>query len=413
MTRRTGSTTGSRFALDNRELHNNPISGRGFRLQTVNLKRTPNIELFCCHLKEFPAHRMPIYLHWAGLARVRDTNYFTYNEVAVVNMVLNLTRLFLVKELDERPEAMTDQLSKLKLFETDVPGPSSKTLTGHTYRLSSSSMLEFGQVFMNALDTLSGSDTEFDRAFTKYMTGMDFKGNSGEKLHVGYMKAFCRSLKQNCYFVASLAGCKDAFHEKEYFTVRFEREDHLTVDHLQRMVKKTTSEIYRMLRENVFVCNLVKKRPRQTPGEYKRDDGGIQYHLDFGMEFSSLKEDNVSFLLSGHKTKIKFKAFMKKERTRVRFTPDPAPVTHDSSLDSSGEDSDSDSDSDPELDPNPAVDHVELFNTEDTERFESGEFDPPSQARLRSNYESDSDQEDGEILYLPMHQFVLCFLQTL
>jgi hypothetical protein len=174
MTRRTGSTTGSRFALDNRELVNNPITGRGLRLQTVNLKRTPNIELFCCHLKCFPAHRMPVCLHWLGLERVRDTNCFTCNEVAVVNMALNVTHPNIVLKDSERDEPMTDQLSKLKLFETTVPGPSSKSLTGHSCKLSSDSMLEFGQEFMEALEILSNDSLEFDSCFTKHIAGMDF-----------------------------------------------------------------------------------------------------------------------------------------------------------------------------------------------------------------------------------------------
>jgi hypothetical protein len=399
LTRRNGSTTGSRFGLDNRQLVDNPITGRGLSLKTVNLKRTPNVELICCHLKELPAHKMPVYLHWLGLERVRDTNYFTYNEAAVINMVLNMTRLVLVSQDEERFEAMTDQFSKLKLFETQVPGPSSKSLTGHVHRLSSFSMLEFAQCFMDCLESLANSNDEFDKCFTKYMTGMDFNADSAEKLNVGYMKAFCNSLNHNCYFVASLAGCKVSFHEKPFLTLKFKEEHQLNLDFLQEQMQRTTSEIYRILREEVFVCELMEIKPRQAPRQYKRDDGGMQYHFDFGMEFSPLKEDNVSFFLNGHKTKAQFKVFMNKQRTVVPVDLDEAP----NPLPNSVEDIDDESETlENEEEPEPGeeseseVDLAEIFNEEDNDLFESGEVEGPNQARLESNYESDSDEEEGE-----------------
>lgn len=408
LTKRTGSTTGSRFALDNRELHNNPITGRGLRLQQLNLKRTPNIQLFCCHLKEFPAHRMPIYLHWVGLERARDTNYFTYNEVAVINMVLNLTRLFLVHQDEERHESMTDQLSKLKLFETTVPGPSEKSLKAHTYRLSSFSMLEFSQVFMDSLYTLSTDEDEFDQAFTKYMTGMDFLNDLGEKVHKGYMKTFCRSLNHNCFFVASLAGCKEAFHENDDFSFKFQSEDHLNIEKLQQILKRTTSDIYKSLREKVFVCKVVEEKPRRTPPKYRRDDGGIQYHFDFGIEFSPLKEDNVSFLLSGYKTMAKFKIFMNKRRTIVPFTPEDEPDTVDDT--STGDDDSHVSQFPDEPDPQlvPIEEPLDFFTSEDTALFELGEVQSPNEARIATNYGSDSEEE-GEILHRWFHYLFFRF----
>jgi hypothetical protein len=391
MTRRTNSTTGSRFALDNRELSNDPITGRGLKLQTLNMSRVPNIEVARCHLNELPGYDMPIYLHWLGLSRVRETNYFTNNELAVINMVLNLTRLDLVRGSTKRHETVTEELAKLKVFESKVKGATADILKSKKYHLGRGSMDEFATTFMKMLKHMCEmTPVQFEQSFTPFITGMHFDGMLRENLNVRYMMSFCRSLAHNCYFCASLAGCKRIFHNKKALCHKFETLEQLDSNHLTTMVKKFTAEIYRCIREEIFV---IPKRPR------KKYDGDIQYHFDFGLEYSPLKEENQSFLLYGNKAKERFKAYLGQTRTWVPKVGDPAltltlaDLADTDSDEDSDESTDSDSSSEQVWEPPQPFD-LEFMDEFDIGLFETGEVQAPNNARRIIDEES--GDEEGE-----------------
>jgi hypothetical protein len=311
---------------------------------------------------------MPIYLHWLGLSRVRETNYFTNNELALINVVLNLTRLTLVKESDVRLESTTEELAKLKLFETKVKGSSLKVLKSHKYHLGCSSMLEFATTFMSMLNYLSGcSLEEFKECINPYMTGMKFDGKFLDHLNLRQMKSFGVSLHNNCYFCASLAGCKRVFHNDPKLCFKVERPEQRSIVHINRLVRLTTKRIYYMLRELVFpVCT-----PRSV------NDGHIQYHFDLGIEFSPLKEDNVSFLLSGTKTMRSFKRYLLETRPHVVFVGDPRIADPDDSSEDPQSTDQEDSDSESQEDDT----DVMLMDDSDMAFIDTGEVRLPSTTR--------------------------------
>jgi hypothetical protein len=389
LTSRTNSTSGSRFAMDNRQLLNDPITGRGHKLLTVNLSRVPNIEVARCHLNEIPGHDMPIYLHWLGLSRVRETNYFTNQEAAVINLLLNATRLNLVQSSEDREESTTEELAKIKLFETKVKGASSSFLKSKKYHLGCSAMSEFSDSFMEMLEYFSSLDQDaFDFAITSFMTGMTIEEDSDAQLNPKRMRAFCHSLQNNCYFCASLAGCKRTFHNKPAFCHKLESPEQLSMAHIESVVTETTAEIYRVLREEFFV---IDGWPRN------RNDGKIQYHFDFGLEFSPLKEDDTSFLLCGNKARLEFQKYLAAPRPNVPYLPDPRTdrVTLRDFLD--GDDTDSEDDNSQDLTHAQILDansEVGLMNQFDQGLYELGEVHPPQEARLIGD--EGSDDEEGK-----------------
>jgi hypothetical protein len=170
---RIHSTTGSRFALDNRHLVNDPFTGRGHTITSFNLKHTPNFNLMSCHLKEFPDHEMPIYLHWLGFPRLRATNYFNHSELATINVVLNLTRLQLAKDDEARETFITEELAKLRLFETKVKGPTAKFIKRKKNHLCPAATEHFAKMFMIQLEKMATCTAEqFAACITPYSTGI-------------------------------------------------------------------------------------------------------------------------------------------------------------------------------------------------------------------------------------------------
>lgn len=377
---RIHSTNGSRFAMDNRGLVNHPITGRGLPLQSFNLKHTPNIELMRCRLNEVAIREMVVNLHWLGLPRLRAKNYFTHNEVAVINIVLNFTRLNLVnKNVASRDAFQTEELSKLKLFETKVKGPTAKNLKSKEYNLCPTSMLLFAEEFMKTLRVLAGcNQSDFNANISEYTSGMTFGEDVEEELSFSYMRSFCQSLSHNCYFVASLPGCKSAFHSMPELRAQFETEEQLTMSTLEAKVEETTKYIYAFLREKVFVME----------GDRALHDGDIQYHLDLGIEFSPLQQDNVSFLLHGEKAKVCLKEFLTRPRTRTRAG---MPRPHDM-----------------ELREEVLIFEVPTFNEADLSLYGTGEVQAPTLARLIEDEplegEEGSVYEPGGYLH---HQLLL------
>jgi hypothetical protein len=352
-------TDGSRFALDNRSLENHPISGRGHKLMSFNLKRTPNIELMRCRLNHLPAHQMVINLHWVGASRLRATAFFTHNEVAVINVVLNITRLVLVNGKGAPREAhLTEELSKLKLFETDVKGPTKGHVKTKTHHLSSTSMLLFAQQFMFTLEKLSKCSQIFFREnVSKHTAGMSFGEDIEEELGFNCMRSFSKSLFNNAFFVASLAGCKTAFHQVIELRHEFVKAEELNMAFLKAKVKETTAHIYKLLREQVFVID----------GPRAENDGGIQCHLDLGIEISPMEDDNVSFLLHGPKTMACFKEFLGRRKTVVPFVRDENLI--------------------------PTIfEDVPVFDGTDILLHEIGEVQPPHLARRIEHEGSDDDE---------------------
>lgn len=374
-TTRLKATTGSRFSLDNRELTDHPILGRGYKMKSVNMSRVPNIQIASCHLNEVPGNSMPIYLHWLGLSRVRETNYFTNNEVAVINMVLNLTRLQLAKDENDRDETVTEELAKIKLFESNIKGQAGNHLKNKRYHLGSEAMLEFSNQFMLTLKYLAETTMDvFLTHINHFTTGMTIKKPLRKKLNVKYMKSFSLSLFHNCSFCASLAGCKGTFHNKPCLRRRIEEPHQMNMRYLTTMVEETTEEIYRIIREEVFV---ITKWPRED------HDGGIQYHFDFGFEYSSPKADNMAFLLNGKLAKAKFRSYLQEPKRHVAFHRGPRiwQPGEEVTFNSDGDSSDEDSSDDDEVQEEGQEENREIMDEEDMGLYQTGEVNSPRQAR--------------------------------
>jgi hypothetical protein len=302
---------------------------------------------------------MVINIHWVGIQRLRGTNYFTHNELALINVVLNLTRLSLVnsEEVGTREAHLTEELAKLKLFETQVKGPAEKMLKSKDYHLSHSSVLLFSEEFMGILQHLAGlNQSEFNASLTTFSTGMSFGEELDEKLSFSYMRSFCKSLFYNSFFVASLAGCKSAFHSKPALRAKFETNEQLTMESLAAKVEETTSLIYAHLRDNVFVMDL----PRSE------NDGNVRHHLDLGIEFSPLPDDNVSFLLNGEKAKVRFKEHLVRRKTNRPQVADELPIIFE---------------------------EVPLLDDAALHLHATGEVEQPRAARRIEDDESDDDEE--------------------
>ena len=347
-------------------------------MHSFNLKHTPNIELMRCRLNELPCHQMVINLHWLGMPRLRGTNFFTHNEVALINVVLNLTRLLLVNQNPGGREAhLTEELAKLKLFETVVKGPSAKLLKSKDYHLSNTAVSLFAETFMATLEKLSTmTHAMFVTRITKYSTGMSFEGELEEKLSFPYMRSFCKSLFNNSFFVASLAGCKSAFHSKPALRAKFETSENLTMEALTMKVGETTDLIYDYLREKVFL----KQSSVDDVGTIQYNDGNIQYHMDLGIEFSPLEDDNVSFLLNGEKAKVRFKEYLIKPRTDRPYVADEVLIT--SHVD------------------------VPMFEERDSDLHATGEVQPPTLARRIENESDDEEEPIGERTQIPEPVFM-------
>jgi hypothetical protein len=360
-------------------------------MKSFNMKHTPNYSLMICNLNKLPDIPMYINLHWLGFPRLRATNYFNHNELAVINMILNLTRLTLLEEEEE-------ELAKLRLFETKVKGPTAKYLRKKMNHLSPTSMLAFAEVFMDQLEDLATCSSEaFEECVTPYCAGMSFAVDLKEELSVPYMRCFTKSLFNNCYFVASLPGCKGFFHSRPDLHFVFEAEEHLTMDFLRSKILETTRAIYDFLRSEVF----------RIEGRRNQNDGNIQYHIDMGIEFSPLKGDTVSFLLNGNRSKVCFKEFMNRTRTLVRFVPDPVArgVIPDVEVVLAVPDP-------PVPEPAPAagLELSDVFDLAELEFFQTGEVLTPSLARRVDDegYADDPYADDPEMAGMYTN-FCFCF----
>jgi hypothetical protein len=386
MTARLKATTQSRFSVDTRKLTNEPISGRGLKLNCVNLSRFPNIELARCTLSLITGHEMPVYLHWLGLTRVRATSFFTNYELAYINIVLNVTRKLLVNDSLTRDETDTEELAKLKLFESKVAGgPSSKVLKARKYQLSCGSMQEFAQKFMQVLAKLcTCTDIHFVKYFTSNMTGMAFKGELSDHLKYEKLRSFGRSLRHNCYFAASLAGCKRIFQRNPKLWKIIESQPDMR--HLEQVTKKFTEEIYRIIREELFV---ILDTPRAA------FDGDIQYHFDIASEYSPVKQDKISFVLSGIKAMESFRGFLDQPRPNVRFKKDPPPPVFVSEEAESDRDEEEEEEQSVVYEGEDEYPPWEFMNAVDTSVFETGEVFPPSHALLVLDEDSEEGNKPG------------------
>lgn len=377
MLERTGTATGSRFALDNRRLQNDPITGRGLSINTVNLSRVPHVLLARCSLTGTPTHPTYIYLHWLGISRVRKKIFFTFVELAFINMVMNITRLRLVNTSSTRQGPDSGELGKLKMFETKVKGPSEHILQSKMYRLGCESMGQFAKTFDSTLAWFGDLDrVEFEVYVTKELTGMNFEGPIGQRLNMRHMRSFCISLANNCYFAASLAGCKGIFHNKPSLCFKLQTEAECTIENLQEVVHSATSEIYRIAREELLVCDF----PRSE------NDGDIQYHFDFGYEVSALNQDDLSFLLSGTKAYEAFTEYLRQPRPHVAFQRDTPPAGYNNHPEEAND----------EIAPVGTIhefdDEPELMDEEDYALFQTGESRPPHEAR----HIREEGSDDGE-----------------
>ena len=369
--------------MDTRALTNDPITGRGHTLNTVNLSKVPNIQIATCHLSYVTGHDMPIYLHWLGLRSVRQTNYFSNDELALINIALNMTRLQLVQSADERDETDTEELAKLKLFETKVPGPSIKVLKARKYGLGCGPMREFARMFMLSLHYLSTcTDVQFDKYYCPFGAGMAFA--DGElKLDRKKVRTFARSLAHNCYFCASLAGCKRIFHRNPSLWSRFDGEGGI-VD-VERIVADYTHEIYRIIREELFVFPV---RPRSM------FDGDIQYHFDFGIEYSPWMNEDISFLLSAIKAKEEFTQYLLQPRPSVRYRTDPPRPTEERQEQVQEQVQQQEPLYEFPIGADGTI-PADLMNVIDLSLFETGEVRPPNEATRILDEDSESENDIG------------------
>jgi hypothetical protein len=80
-----------------------------------------------------------------------------------------------------------------------------------------------------------------------------FRWNVEENLNVRYMMSFCRSLAHNCYFCASWLDARESFITKDFVSQVWEPWNSWILIIWQLWWKNTLLEIYRCIREEIFI----------------------------------------------------------------------------------------------------------------------------------------------------------------
>jgi hypothetical protein len=277
------SSTSSRFSIECGNLSNLPITNRGFNPKKIGFHRLPNVAICNAHLKEALGYKMTIYISFSGTERVRQTNYFYREEMAVINTAMNLAISLMKTNVkhDATLKPFGDQIGRMTKFETKVKGQFGKTLKNHTFSVGPRAMLLFAQQFGMAMEMLK-TDQGIPTCMDSKMNGMRFDKDKCT-LKEAYVAKAIKELNKGHYFSANLAGIKNVFKERPEYTLQmdaayyeslpYEDEDLSTNDLVQNFVNQCVQRLYEELRTKII--QIV------THAQFV-------YYFDIGVDVSSL-----------------------------------------------------------------------------------------------------------------------------
>jgi hypothetical protein len=239
--------------MDTSNLDLEPIIAKSAIVEKVDLALLPNIKIAECNNKELFGHSMAIYLSYIGPTRLRKTNMFRNEELAVIISAMNFAKRLLATD-DEIDETDRSQLSNLPVFETKVDCAAISSVKKNTRGIvGRSNMVRFAKAFTQGLNELATNDCD-DEYYSATYIGMTFLESS---LDIPFMKEFAKDLALNHYFTASCAGFKNVFKTKDLtINLNQERDGDGTpiynLGNINEVVQTKVSRIYQILRQDVF-----------------------------------------------------------------------------------------------------------------------------------------------------------------
>jgi hypothetical protein len=259
---------------------------------------------------------MSIYLTLSGLDRVRKTNYFTHEELAIINGALNLASFVLKTKNSDI--LYNDSVMRLPKFETKVRGKYGNYVKNSRVNFGPNAMKKFSEVFDNALQKICEMD-DLVTFLTPLYTGMRF--DDGEGLDPIRLKAAAECLSRGVHFTANLAGIKDIFKEKESFIAEFNTDFSKQYNDAdwERYMKGVTEDAYKFLKKEVFVNSVVS-------------DKDI-YHFDLGLEIVPTFDMGESFLVNMKYAEKQLKKIFSKKRSHDAYV-DILEFTNDDTVNS-------------------------------------------------------------------------------
>jgi hypothetical protein len=287
------ASKGSRLSVECGDLRNYPISSRGYKPKRVGYHRLPNVALITCHLQRALGHRMTIYISFTGVERLRESNFYYREEMAVINTALNLAVSNMKTLAADNPEfqVYADQIGKLSSHETKVKGDFAANLVNRTESLGPGAMGIFARQFDLAFASLQNG-RGLDFCMDPKLNGMRY--NKGESLlKREYVAKAIKALNQGHYFTANLAGIKNTYKERDDFTMTMNEAFYATSEPDRQF--EDGSDINELIQE--FVSDKVKQLYTELRTDIFKMDPDLElplnevYFFDIGVEFTSLDED--------------------------------------------------------------------------------------------------------------------------
>ena len=278
----TFASTGSRFGLECGALYNYPISNRGFYPKNVGYHRFPNVQVCDAMLEQIAGHKLTVYISFTGVEKIRQSNFFYKEEMAVINSAMNLAMYKMKVGAARNTELreVADQMSRFTIFETKVKGEFGKNLKNKNLVIGPKAMQLFAKQFDLALESFQTIDG-VKCCMDPKMNGMRYDTNKCELVDENVRKAIER-LNRGHHFSANLAGVKNVFKERTDLTLSLnaqfynaipDSEDFDVNATIQEFVESKVPVLYEELRTTIFEI---------SPGS------DAIYYFDIGVELTSL-----------------------------------------------------------------------------------------------------------------------------
>ena len=123
-------------------------------------------------------------------------------------------------------------------------------------------------------------------------------------------------------------------------------------------------------------------------------DGDIQYHFDFGIEYSPWMNEDISFLLSAIKAKEEITQYLLQPRPSVRYRTDPPRPTEERQEQVQEQVQQQEPLYEFPIGADGTI-PADLMNVIDLSLFETGEVRPPNEATRILDEDSESENDIG------------------